>query len=209
MAHRAVRGGIEALSRLSGSENAARPALEAQSNHLLAEAKSEVLKQECRADFLDCSIREFQKQFNSSRMETDHAKLGCETSRREQARLHEELAQRERALRETRIGSIHEMGEVKRAQEMRVEDFSWLTFQELTSQMKQLQERANLMNDFGEFQDVESICSQQKSSHVPSQPVVVPSPCGMLSRDQSLRPDSWNLLGTSGNVFGSPLAPID
>ena len=33
--------------------------------------------------------------------------------------------------------------------------------------------------------------------HVPSQPAVVPSPRGMLSRDQSLRPDTWNLLGTS------------
>ena len=30
----------------------------------------------------------------------------------------------------------------------------------------------------------------------------------MLSRDQSLRPDTWNLLGTSGNVFASPPTPI-
>ena len=30
----------------------------------------------------------------------------------------------------------------------------------------------------------------------------------LLSRDQSLRPDSWNLLGTSGNVFDNPSAPI-
>ena len=62
--------------------------------------------------------------------------------------------------------------------------------------------------DSGEFQDVESICSG-KLSHVPSQPAIVPSPCGMLSRDQRLRPDTWNLSGTQGNVFGSPLAPID
>ena len=31
---------------------------------------------------------------------------------------------------------------------------------------------------------------------------------GMLSRDQSLRPDIWNLLGTSGNVFGYPHAVL-
>ena len=31
----------------------------------------------------------------------------------------------------------------------------------------------------------------------------------MLSRDQSLRPETWNLLGTSGNVFDSPRATIN
>ena len=31
----------------------------------------------------------------------------------------------------------------------------------------------------------------------------------MPSRDQSLRPDTWNLLGTSGNVFENPPARID
>ena len=57
-------------------------------------------------------------------METDHTKLAYETFRREQARLHEELAQRERALRETHIKKIvHEMEELKRAREMRTDEF--------------------------------------------------------------------------------------
>ena len=64
------------------------------------------------------------------------------------------------------------------------------------------------MSDFGEFQDVESNGSG-KLSHVPSQPTVTPSHCGMRSRDQSLRLDTCNLLGTSGNVFDSPRAPVD
>ena len=64
------------------------------------------------------------------------------------------------------------------------------------------------MKDSREFQDVESTCSE-KLSHVPSQLAVVPSLGGMLSRDQSLRSDTWNLLGTSGNVFDSPRAVID
>ena len=59
-----------------------------------------------------------------------------------------------------------------------------------------------------EFQDVESICSG-RLSHVPSQPAFIPSLGGMLSRDRSLRSDTWNLLGTSGNVFDSPRAVID
>ena len=113
LTHRAVRGENEALSRLSESENAKRLALEEQRDHLLAEANSEVLKQECGADFLDCSIRELRRPIHSSRMEIDHTNLGCETSRRAQARLHEEVAQRERALQETHIKSIHGVEELK------------------------------------------------------------------------------------------------
>ena len=61
LAHRAVQGENEALSRLSESENDTRSILEEQRDHLLSEARSEVLKQECRADFLECSIRELQR----------------------------------------------------------------------------------------------------------------------------------------------------
>ena len=45
--------------------------------------------------------------------------------------------------------------------------------------------------------------------HVPSQSAFVPSLGGMLSRDPSLRHDTWFLLDTSGNVFDSPRAVID
>ena len=49
------------------------------------------------------------------------------------------------------------------------------------------------MNVSREFQDVNSI-SSGKLSHVPSQPAFVPSLGGVLSRDGSLRSDTWNLL---------------
>ena len=70
-------------------------------------------------------------------------------------RLHEELAWRERVLRETQLRSIHEVGELKRAQEM------W------TDESSRNESRES------KFQDTESICSG-KLSHVPSQPAVVP-----------------------------------
>ena len=41
-----------------------------------------------------------------------------------QARLHEELAHREKALRDTRIRNMHEVEELLRAQQMRVDEFS-------------------------------------------------------------------------------------
>ena len=59
------------------------------------------------------------------------------------------------------------------------------------------------MNGSREFQDVASICSGQLSN-VPSQRAIVPSLGGM--RDPSLRPDTLNLIGTSGHVFDSPRA---
>ena len=58
------------------------------------------------------------------------------------------------------------------------------------------------MNDSGEFQDMES------NYRIPSQPAVVPSPRSVLSRDRSMPPDTWNLSGTQGNVFGNPRAVI-
>ena len=189
LALRAAQGQNEALSRLSESENDTRLILEEQRDHLLAEAKSEVLKQECRGDFLDCSLRELQRQCHSSRMDIDHTNLGYETSRREQARLHEELAQRERALRETHIQIIHEVEEMKRAQEMRIDEFSrQATAHELASHTQELQDSVNLMNDSGEVQDAESPCSG-RLSHIPSQPAIVPSPRSLLSRDQ--KPATW------------------
>ena len=42
----------------------------------------------------------------------------------EQARLQEELVQQERALRDTRYRNIHEVEELKRAQEIRIDEFS-------------------------------------------------------------------------------------
>ena len=70
---------------------------------------------------------------------------------------------KEKALRDTQIRSFHEMGELKRAQELRVDEFSVQnlreshdTIQRLTSQIQELQERVTCMNDSGEFQDIES-----------------------------------------------------
>ena len=80
----------------------------------------------------------------------DDVNYGYEESRREQARLHEELAQREKALRDTRIRNIHEVEDLKRAQGIRIDEFSvnelresHATIEELTSKIPELQERMN------------------------------------------------------------------
>ena len=152
--HQPVQRKDETSFRFSDPEEAATLVLEEQRDHLLAEAKSEIFKQECKVDSLNTCIREFQRQAHSNLLEMDYVKYRYEESRREQARLHEELAQREKALRDTRIRNIHEVEELKRAQEMRIDEFSrnelresHATLQELTSQLQELQERMNCMND--------------------------------------------------------------
>ena len=103
---------------------------------------------------------------------------------------------KEKALRYTQNRSIHEMGELKRALELRVGEFSVQKLREshdriqrLTSQIQELQERMNCMNDSGECQDIESNYSG-KRSHVPSQQALIPSPRSMLSREKRLPLDT-------------------
>ena len=98
--------------------------LDKQKERLLHEARSKIVKHECRIELADNSIRELNRHFETQRVEIGHTTAGYSQSRREQAPLHEELAVRERALRETRNRGIHEMGELKRVQELRVDEFS-------------------------------------------------------------------------------------
>ena len=74
--HQPVQGKIETFFRFSDPEEAARLVLEEQRDHLLAEAKSEILKQECTVDTLNTCIREFQRQAHSHRLEMDS--VSCE-----------------------------------------------------------------------------------------------------------------------------------
>ena len=77
-------------------------------------------------------------------------------SRREQVHLQEELSMKEKVLRDTRIRCTQEMGERKRAQELRNDEVSAQklredheTIQRLTSQLQEMQDQMNSMNDSG------------------------------------------------------------
>ena len=97
--HQPIQRKDGTLFKFSDREEVARLGLEEQrDHHLLAEAKSEILKQECEIDLLNTSIREFQRHAHSNRMEMDYVNHGYEESRREQARLHEELAKQRKSI---------------------------------------------------------------------------------------------------------------
>ena len=133
------------------------------------------------------------------------------------AQLHREREcerERERVYQEARNRYAQEVEELKRAQDWRTDEFSrpdlresQFTVDEFTAQIQELQNKMNSTNNSRELRDVESACSW-RLSHVPNQPVIVPSPCGMLTRDYCQRPDTRNLLGTSGNVFENSSGPV-
>ena len=69
-------------------------------------------------------IRDLKSQVQCQELDITRTLEGYAQSRREQDLLHEELADRERVLRETHITGIHEMEALKRVQELRVDQFS-------------------------------------------------------------------------------------
>ena len=74
------------------------------------------------------------------------------------------------------------------------------TVDQLLSQIQELQDKLNALNDEKEFYELETACSFGMS-HVPSQPSRTSSPRGVLCRDFGLPHHTWNSMGTSGNVF--------
>ena len=158
---------------------------------------------------------ELQQQAYAQRLELQDAHHRYVESRREQSQLQEELSMKGKVLGDTQIGSIHEMGEMKRAQELRVDEFSVQklresheTIQKLTSQKHEKQEQMNSMTDSGEFQEVESNISG-RLSYVPSQLAAIPSSRSMLSRDKRLPLDTWNQSGLQENVFENQFSTFD
>ena len=107
-----------------------------------------------------------------------------------------------RDLREDQMKSLFEMEELKRVQELRIDEFSRRrlienqdTINELTARIQELQNEVSCMNDSRDFRDAESV--RRGPSLVPSQPALFPScrdPGGLLSRSNQ-PPDIWNSQG--------------
>ena len=119
----------------------------------------------------DTCIGELQQQTYAQRLELEDAHFGYAESRREQFRPQEELVMKEKALRDAQIGSIHEMGELKRAQELRVDEFSVQklseshdTIQKLTSQIQELQERVSALNKILENSHVKKVSLEEQKA---------------------------------------------
>ena len=82
------------------------------------------MKQEHQVGPLNSCINELPQQAYSQGLELQDAHHGYIEFRRKQARLQEELSMKEKLFRDTQIRNIHELGEMKRAQELRVDELS-------------------------------------------------------------------------------------
>ena len=116
----------------------------------------------------------------SQRREINRALQGDEHFRRDQLLLQEQLSEQNRDFREAHIKSLHEMEELKRVQELRVDESSRRrlienqdTIDELTARIQELPNKVNCINDSRDLKDAESLRSGL--SHVPSQPSLLPT----------------------------------
>ena len=66
------------------------------------------------------------------------------------------------------------------------------------TQIQDLQNKVNSLADAKEFFDPET-ASSSAASNVPSQPLIIQSPSGILSRDSGLPLDTRESMGSSGN----------
>ena len=133
--------------------NLGRSLLEGNKDHLLSQARSNLVKQELQVESLNNCISVLQQQAYAQRLELQDAQHGYVESRREQVRLQEKLSMKEKVLRDTQIRSMHEMEEVTRVQELQVDEVSVQkrenheTTQKLTSQLQEMKDQMNSWND--------------------------------------------------------------
>ena len=153
--------------------------LERQKEQILAEVRTEIQKHEFQADS-DRSIRELNGIVESQRREIDPSIAGGEQLRRDQLLLHEQLSEQNRDLREAHFKSLHEMEELKRVQESRVDE----------SSRRRLIENQDTINELtARIQELQNESVRSGLSHVPRQPASLPpyrGPGGMLSRKDKL-----------------------
>ena len=75
-------------------------------------------------------------------------------------------------------------------------------------QFQELHDKANSLSDCRDFYDPET-ASSSGLSHVPSNPLSIPSLCGLISRDSCMQPDTRNSFGMPRNVFEDLPAPSE
>ena len=122
-----------------------RSLLERKKEQILTEVRTEIHKHEVQADSDRRSIQELNGIIESQRREIDHTIASDEQLRRDQLLRQEQLSEQNRDLREAHIKSLHEMEELKRVQELRIDE-SWRrrlienqdTINELTARIQEL-----------------------------------------------------------------------
>ena len=96
----------ESISRDADPANVVKCLLDGNRDHLLTQARSELMKQEHKVKCLNSCISELLQQAHARRLDLENAHQGYVESRREQVRLQEELVKKEKVVRGTQIRSM-------------------------------------------------------------------------------------------------------
>ena len=164
----------------------------------------------------DIALCEINQEFESQRLEFYQANRWADQAPRERYDSFGESDMRNRIFQENRARDCQEIEELRRicceetdrARQMRIDESSMRqernpsSVSQLLTQIRDMQNTVNSLTDAREFYDPET-ASSSGMSHVPSQPLNISSPRGVLSRDSGLPLDTRNSMGTSGNVFES------
>ena len=87
--------------------------LEGNKGHLLSQARTDLARREIHVESLNKCINDLQKKTEAQDMALQEVQQEFVESRREQARLHEELLRKEKGLRDTQIGCMHELEKMR------------------------------------------------------------------------------------------------
>ena len=98
--------------------------LEGNKDHMSNRGRTDLARRETRVESLNKCINDLQKRTDAQGRALQDVQDEIVKSRREQTRLQEKLLRKDKALRDTQIRNMHEMGEMKRAQELRVDEVS-------------------------------------------------------------------------------------
>ena len=178
------------------------------------EANLEIRRWEHRKS--EFGLYETHRKLESLRMELHLANQWADQAQREKINLCGELIMRNRLQYECQVRTSEEIEELRRicheetnqVRKLKIEELSPRqerdpdTVSQLLAQIQGLQGQVNSLADAREFHDPDT-ASSSRAPHVPSQPVIVPTSRGMLSRDSGLPPTTRDTLGTAGNVFES------
>ena len=95
-----------------------------------------------------------------------------------------------------------------RARQLRIDELSVQqeenpsTVNLLLARIQEIQDKVNSLNDAKDSTILRQRAALECPT-LPSQPLSIPSPGGLISRDSCLPHDTRNSMGSSGNVFGN------
>ena len=169
----------------------------------------------CEKRNSDIAYCDTHQEIESQRLQLQQGIQWADQAQREKIILRGELEMRNRLFREDHSRYCQETEELRRicceetdrARQARIDEWSMHqkkkdppTVSQLSTQLQELQDKVNSLSHAREFYDPET-ASSSGATHVPSQPLCIPSPRTMPCCDSGLPHDTRNIMGTPGNVF--------